>query len=103
MNQRTEEAVMKHTKKLEDACKRRPVTNKWYQQYLSIVDDFSHADGQSAIDLMSLSSIVDMNGQVEKELKEQIQTMTQVVYHLVDDQLNGNVINYDKLEELENQ
>ena len=49
---------MKHTKKLEDACKRRPVTNKWYQQYLSIVDDFSHADGQSAIDLMSLSSIV---------------------------------------------
>ena len=86
MNQRTEEAVMKHTKKLEDACKRRPVTNKWYQQYLSIVDDFSHADGQ-----------------VEKELKEQIQTMTQVVYHLVDDQLNGNVINYDKLEELENQ
>lgn len=103
MNQRTEEAVMKHTKKLEDACKRRPVTNKWYQQYLSIVDDFSHADGQSAIDLMSLSSIVDMNGQVEKTLKAQIQTMTQVVYHLVDDQLNGNVINYDKLEELENQ
>ena len=52
---------------------------------------------------MSLSSIVGTNGQVEKELKEQIQTMTQVVYHLVDDQLNGNVINYDKLEELENQ
>ena len=103
MNQRTEEAVMKHTKKLEDACKRRPVTNKWYQQYLSIVDDFSHTDGQSAIDLMSLSSIVGTNGQVEKELKEQIQTMTQVVYHLVDEQLNGNVINYDKLEELENQ